>query len=225
MTDQELRAFVADLAASQKETDRRLRASGEETDRRMRESREETDRRMRESREETERQFRETERQFRETERQFRETDRRLRELGQQIGGLGGKFGSFTEGMALPSVEKILRERFGMDVIHSGVETQNVDQSLELDAVGWSRSRDEVYVVEIKSHLRVEVLKQMKKALQQFHHFFPGHEGKKVYGVLAAVHIPKTLCEKILDEGLYLARIHDSQFELQVPDGFRPRAF
>ncbi len=44
-----------------------------------------------------------------ETDRKFQETDRQIRELGKQIGGLGNKFGSFTEGLALPSMQKILQ--------------------------------------------------------------------------------------------------------------------
>ena len=57
-----------------------------------------------------------------ETDRKFQETDRlqkenaRLRELGKQIGGLGAK-GSFTEGLALPSMETILRQQFAMEII------------------------------------------------------------------------------------------------------------
>ena len=50
-----------------------------------------------------------------------KETDRQLKELGKQIGGLGSKFGSFTEGLALPSMEKILRQRFGMEIISPSV--------------------------------------------------------------------------------------------------------
>ncbi|MCM8750714.1 hypothetical protein NET02_16375, partial [Thermomicrobiaceae bacterium CFH 74404] len=45
---------------------------------------------------------------------QSRETDRQLRELKRQIGGLGDKFGYFAEGMALPTMEKLLRRRFHM---------------------------------------------------------------------------------------------------------------
>ncbi|TRT75049.1 MAG: DUF3782 domain-containing protein, partial [Microcystis sp. M_OC_Ca_00000000_S217Cul] len=52
-----------------------------------------------------------------ETDRQLKETDKQLKELGKQIGGLGAKFGSFTEGLALPSMETILRQRFGMEVV------------------------------------------------------------------------------------------------------------
>ena len=82
-----------------------------------------------------------------------------------------------------------------------------------------------VFLVEVKSHLREEAIEQMRKMLRDFHTFFPGHAGKKVYGILAAVSAPERVREKILREGLYLARIHDGQFELQVPEDFQPRAF
>jgi len=59
----------------------------------------------------------ETDRKFIETDREIKETGRQPKELGKQIGGLGKKFGSFTEGLALPSMTKILRERFHMEVI------------------------------------------------------------------------------------------------------------
>ena len=45
-----------------------------------------------------------------ETDQRIKETDRFVKELGKQIGGLGEKFGSFTEGLALPSMERILQE-------------------------------------------------------------------------------------------------------------------
>jgi hypothetical protein len=53
----------------------------------------------------------ETDRKFQKTEHllweRSLETDRQIKELGKQIGGLGSKFGSFTEGLALPSMEAI----------------------------------------------------------------------------------------------------------------------
>ena len=60
-----------------------------------------------------------------------KETDRQIRELGKQIGGLGKKFGSFTEGLALPSLEKQLRDRFGMEVISPSVRASKQGQHLE----------------------------------------------------------------------------------------------
>lgn len=91
--------------------------------------------------------------------------------------------------------------------------------------LAWSNSRPEVFVVEVKSHLREEALDPMRRILRDFRDFFPHHRDKKLYGILAAVDAPDDVQQKVLQEGLYLARIHDGHFEIQVPDGFQPRAF
>ena len=97
---------------------------------------------------------------------------------------------------------------------------------MELDVLAYSNSdRNEVYVVEVKSHLREEGIEQLKKTLTEFRNFFPEHAGKRLYGILAAVQIPEDVASKALREGLYLARIHDEQFELHLPEGFEPRAY
>jgi hypothetical protein len=196
VTDEELKELVASLAESQRETDLRLRKSGEETDR-----------------------------QLRETDQQLRETDQQIKELGRQIGGLGDKFGSFTEGLALPSMTKILSQRFGMDFIAPRVRMRRNGHSMELDVLAYSNSSDELFVVEVKSHLREEALEQMRKTLSEVRDFLPNHRDKKVYGILAAVDAPENLRQQILAEGIYLARIHDGQFEIQVPESFEPRAY
>jgi hypothetical protein len=165
----------------------------------------------------------ETKREMQETNRSLRKT---MRELGKQIGGLGEKFGSFTEGLALPSMKKILSKRFGMEFVAPYVERWKGDRVMELDVLAYSNSTvNQAYVVEVKSHLRQDGIQQMKQILRDFREFFPEHADKEVYGILAAVHIPEKIREKVLREGLYLARIHDGQFELQVPEDFQPRAF
>ncbi|HTG37098.1 MAG TPA: DUF3782 domain-containing protein [Thermoanaerobaculia bacterium] len=165
-----------------------------------------------------------------ETGRQIREsqakTDRQIEELGKQLGGLGQKFGGFTEGMAFPSMQKILRQRFGMDVVSVRNIARKNGRSLEIDVLAYAnREVNEVYVVEVKSHLREDGLQQMLRILREFHEFYPGHEDKKVYGILAAVDTPEDLRERVLSQGIYLANIHDDTFEIRVPETFQPRAF
>jgi hypothetical protein len=160
-----------------------------------------------------------------ETDQQLKETGQQLKELGRQIGGLGDKFGSFTEGLALPSMTKILGDRFGMDVILPSARARNNGRAMEVDVLASSKKRDDVFVVEVKSHLREDSLDQMRRILREFHDFFPGYEGKRLYGILAAVDAPEEVRKKVLREGIYLARVHDGHFELQVPADFQPRAF
>ena len=168
----------------------------------------------------------ETDRQQKETERRQQETDRQLRELGKQIGGLGAKFGSFTEGLALPSMETILRQRFGMEVISPSVRVSKEGQHLEIDVLAYTNGElNTAYIVEVKSHVRQEDITQLKSILQRFRRFFPEHKDKKLYGILAVVDLSPELREKILQEGLYVARIHDQVFELDIPDNFQPQTY
>lgn len=168
----------------------------------------------------------ETDRQIQETSREIKETGRQVRELGKQIGGLGEKFGSFTEGLALPSMTRILSERFGMEVVSPSVRVSKQGEHVEIDVLAYANSEvNEAYVVEVKSHAREEAIEQLHAILERFRRFFPEHKDKAVYGILAAVDLSPELKERILKAGFYVARIHDQVFELDVPANFKPKAY
>jgi len=203
----ELATAQAELTAAQKETDKQLK----ETDLLLKE---------------VSQQQKENAQQIKETDRQQQKTDKQLKELGKQIGGLGAKFGSFTEGLALPSMETILRQRFGMKVVSPSVRASEDGQHLEIDVLAYTNGELNIaYIVEVKSHAREESITQLKSILQRFRRFFPEHKDKKLYGILASVDLSNELREKILQEGFYVARIHDQVFELDIPDNFQPQTY
>lgn len=173
------------------------------------------------------RQGEDTDRRLKENALRMKETEIFIQELGKQIGKLGEKFGGFTEGMALPSMQKVLEARFGMNVITPRVRVRKGGRTMELDVLAYSNlpESDAVYIVEIKSHLREDGLQQMLRILREFRGFFPEHAEKKIYGILAAVDLSPKMRDKVLREGIYLACIHDEEFGLQVPQDFQPRAF
>ena len=168
----------------------------------------------------------ETNLQFKEVSQAQKKTDRQLKELGKQIGGLGSKFGSFTEGLALPSMEKILRQRFGMKVVSPSVRASEDGKHMEIDVLAYTNGNlNTAYIVEAKSHAREESITQLKSILQRFRTFFPEHKDKQLYGILAAVDMSPDLREKTLQEGFYVARIHDQVFELDIPENFQPQSY
>ena len=178
------------------------------------------------SQKETDRQFKETDVKFKETDREIKETHKQLKELGKQIGGLGKKFGSFTEGLALPSMTKILREQFHMEVISPSVRVSKSGLDAEIDVLAYANSNiNEAYVVEVKSHLREEGINQLKEIMNNFRLFFPEHKDKKIYGIIASVDISEALKKRVLDAGFYVARIQDETFSLDTPKGFKAKAF
>ncbi len=175
---------------------------------------------------ETDRQIKETDKRIKETDKQIKETAKQIKQVNKQLGELGNKFGSFAEGMALPSMEKILRDRFNMDVVTPRATSRLNGRVIEIDVMAYDNgSRNELYIVEVKSHLTREGIDQILKTIEEFPKFFGAHRDRTVYGIIAAVDIPQNLRAEVLKEGLYLARIHDGTFELLTPKDFKPRAF
>ena len=116
----------------------------------------------------------ETDLQLKEVSQAQKKTERQLKELGKQIGGLGSKFGSFTEGLALPSMEKILRQLFGMKVVSPSVRASENGKHMEIDVLAYTNGNlNTAYIVEVKSHAKEESITQLKSILQRFRTFFP----------------------------------------------------
>jgi len=194
-----------------------------ETDRRFKESIKETDQQFKETALQFKETGKETDRRFKETDRQFKETDRKIKELGRQIGGLGDKFGSFTEGMAFPSIRRILMDRFGAKCVSPRVLVRRNGDSFEADVLGYSEEK--VYLVEVKSILKNDHIEEILDNLRRFSLFFPEHKDKALYGIIAAVDIAEHLKRKVLKEGLYMAIIREDTFCLEVPEEFEPKQF
>lgn len=204
MTDDELKQLVASLAIAQQETDQQIKQTNQQlkqTDQQLKELAQQTDKRV-------------------------KETDKQLKELGKQIGGLGKKFGSFTEGLALPSMTKILRQRFNMEVVSPSVRVSKNGVELEIDVLAYANSQiNAAYVVEVKSHLREEAISQLQNTLSKFKSLFPEHKDKTVYGIIAAVDMTEALKQRVLNAGFYVARIHDDTFSLETPADFTATPF
>ncbi|WLT36829.1 tektin family protein [Synechocystis sp. B12] len=221
-TADEVWQLLGELVQAQKEQREESARMRQEADRRS----QQMDRRFQEQREEADRRSQETDRLIRELREQSKKTDRQIQELGKQIGGLGQKFGSFTEGLALPSMETILFEKFGMEVVTPSARVSKQGKHIELDVLAYANGEvNTAIVVEVKSHARPESITQLIKHLQQFREFFPEHQDKKLYGILAAVDLSNALREEVLKAGLYAARIRDEIFELDIPATFQPRVW
>jgi hypothetical protein len=123
-------------------------------------------------------------------------------------------------------MERLLRQRFGMEVVSPSVRVSRDGRHLEIDVLSYANGAlNAAYLVEVKSHPREETILQMQSLLQGFRDFFPEHRDKRLYGILAAVDLSPELRARALRAGLYVARIHDQVFELDVPDDFQPRAY
>lgn len=153
-------------------------------------------------------------------------TDAQIDRVSKQLGEMGNKFGSFTEGMADPSLKKLLVEKFGAEFVADGVVRRRGGDSMELDVMGYTNGKsNRVFVAEVKSRLCVEDLEEFVGTLEKVPKFFPEHRGKEVIGILAAVDIPADMPKRVAKAGIHLARISDETFRLVDPKGFRAKSF
>jgi len=113
-----------------------------------------------------------------------------------------------------------------MEVISPSVRVHKNGKDIELDVLAYANSNtNEVYVVEVKSHLREEGIRQLQTIMTHFRSFFPEHNNKKLYGILAAVDMSDTLKNRVLSLGFYVAKIKEDVFSLDTPANFKAKAF
>ena len=195
MSWDDIKAIVAELAIQSKETDRKF----QETERLLKERSEETD-------------------------RKFQETERMIKELGRQIGGLGDKFGYFAEGMALPSMERLLEKRFHMTNVSARHRVCDGGREQEYDVLAWANGKvNQAIVVEVKSRVKKEAIEQLIRQIERLPKLVPELSGKTRLGILAGVDWDRGVMEEAQAQGLYTAWIHDEVFDLTTPKTFQPR--
>jgi len=193
--------LLAELTTAQKETERLLKEQSQETDRLLREQSQETDRRIRE---------------------QSEETDRRIREVNKQIGDLGGKWGRFVENMVAPACETLFLKR-GIPVhqVSQRMKKRSNGQTLEIDVL--VTNENHVLVVEVKSSLGVNDVKDLINNLKQFREFFPEYSQKQLYGAVAGIEIEEGADKYAYRQGLFvLAQAGEAVSILNNPD-FEPK--
>jgi hypothetical protein len=189
--------LLAELTTAQKETERRF----QETERLFKEQSQETDRLLRE---------------------QSQETDRRIREVNKQIGDLGGKWGRFVENMVAPACETLFLKR-GIPVhqVSQRMKKRLNGQTLEIDVL--VTNENHVLVVEVKSSLGVNDVKDLMDDLRRFREFFPEYAQKQLYGAVAGIEIEEGADKYAYRQGLFvLAQAGEAVSILNNPD-FEPR--
>ncbi|ELP54548.1 hypothetical protein O53_3370 [Microcystis aeruginosa TAIHU98] len=208
--------LLAELAEAQKETERCF----QETERRF----QETERVLKEQSLETERILKE---QSLETERILKEqslkTDRQITRLSQEIGNLGGKWGRFVENMVAPACETLfLNRQIPVHQVSQRVRKRLDGKTLEIDVL--VTNENHVLVVEVKSSLSVDDVKELIKNLTEFRQFFPEYNHKQLYGAVAGIEIEEGADKYAYRQGLFVlaqrgenvAILNDTEFQPQT---------
>jgi hypothetical protein len=100
------------------------------------------------------------------------------------------------------------------------------EETIELDALGVvNGSRNEGYIVEIKSHLRPEGIEQMKSILSRFRTIFPEYIHLKLYGIIVAADASAESLHEARSLGFYVITFEDNLMHFHDDNGFVARAY
>ncbi len=180
----------------------------------------ETDRRM----QETDRQMKETDRRMQETDRQMKETDRLVKEVSRQVGNLGSRWGEFVEGIVAPACETLFAKR-GIPVhrVSPRVKATSLDGSRRMEIDLMVVNTDSVVLVEVKSRLTAEDVRDHLKRVREFKEFYEGESGAKVMGAVAGILIDNDVDKFAMNEGLFVIVQSGDSVKLANDESFVPR--
>lgn len=178
----------------------------------------ENERQFRERSEEAERQFRE---RLQETDRQFKETDRKIKEVTQAIGRLGNRLGEFVEEMVRPAVVRLFQERgIAVHEVYRGATARRDDDAMEVDLLVVNDT--DAVVIEVKSELSVDDVREHLERLSRFKKLFPHHRDFRVMGAVAAMVIPDDAARFAYRKGLFVLGQSGETVVIRNDAAFRP---
>ncbi len=216
--------LLGELAAAQKETERRL----QDTERLLREQLQDTERLLRERAEATEQRLQDTERLLREqaqvAEQRSHQTDQQIRQVGQQIGQLGNRLGEFVEWQVRPAAVHLFQERgIAVHELSTGVSTQRNGEGLEIDLLVTDTT--EAVAVEVKSRLTQADVDEHLERLAKFKRLMPRYHDVSVMGAVAGIVVHVDVARYAYRQGLFVLTQSGDSIVILNDAAFQPRAW
>ncbi len=159
----------------------------------------------------------------------FKETDLRFKETDKKIQGLADLFtsqwGKLVEALVAPGCLKLFQDR-NIDISQSyeNVESKKGGRQMELDVMLVNDT--ELVVVEVKTTMKVYLVKQFLEKLKEFKTFFPQYQNYKVYGAVAAIKFQEKSEVFAESHGLFVIKTSgEGILSLENPSSFKPKSF
>ena len=147
---------------------------------------------------------------FRETDQRFRDTDRKLAQLeaivartSRSVDDLTGKWGKFLEGMVAPACKTLFADRnIPVHKVLQRVQAEYDGRTMEIDILVVNEGY--VVLVEVKSTLKVDDVRDHLDRLAQFREFFPEYADRKILGAVAGIVIEEQADRFAYRQGLFV---------------------
>ena len=207
------RAAEADKRAA--EADKRAAQSKADLEKSIAESRARFEQSMAESRAEFDR-------RAAEAEKRLAKAESIAAQASQTVNNLGSRWGRFVENLVAPAALRLFQEQ-GMAVqeVYQRVRSARGKRNLEIDIL--VVDDDVAVVIEVKSRLTQDSVRQVLSCLEQFKAAFPHYTSYRLYGAVAAIEIDKDVDTYAHNQGLYVIQQSGDSVEISNTSDFSPR--
>ena len=178
----------------------------------------ETDKKFQETIKETTEQMKETDRRL---DKKFHETSEQIKETDKKVTALTGKWGRFVEGLIAPAVERLFGERgYKVDRVYQRVKAHKNGGGLEIDIL--AVDGEHAVLLEAKSTLGVDDVREHLERLEKFKLFFPEYADRRVIGAVAGIVIDEGADKFAYKKGLFVIEQSGETVTITNDDEFSP---
>jgi len=218
MNTQEHERNIQEIWALFRETRESISAMSQESRERARE----IDERFKEVSREFEKRSKETDERFKETNKQFKKTDKKINKLA---GLFDSQWGKLMESLAEGGLLKLFQQR-GIDVyqIYQRAKSRRNGQHMEMDLL--LVNDDEVVVVEVKTILKADDVRDFLEDMAEFPEFFHHYRDSRIYGAVAGLRMEQKSDRFAQKQGLFVIKVGgDGMTEILNDSDFRAKDF
>ena len=170
---------------------------------------------------ETDRKFQETAKRFQETDKQFKETDKKLNKLEHLF---TSQWGKLVESLVAGDLIKLLNKK-GIEVHYLNTRISGIynKRQFEFDII--AQNDDETVVVEVKTTLKPDDIKDFIEDLKQIKQMMPIYKDKKVIGAVAYLQADGDAQKMAEKNGLFIIKATGSSASIVNTEGFSPKVW
>ncbi|MFQ5652215.1 MAG: DUF3782 domain-containing protein [bacterium] len=164
----------------------------------------------------------ELEKGFKEIWALFKATDKKIVRVSDQIAGLTGKWGLFIEGLVIPAVERLFKERnIEVERVSQRVRARKNGREMEVDILALNDQY--AVLIEAKSTLGVQDVDEHLQRLADFKTFYPEYKERKTVGAVAGIVIEEGVDRYAYMKGLFVIAQSGDTVKILNDRRFKPR--
>ena len=152
-----------------------------------------------------------------------RERKKLVKEWNLKWGELANRLGTMVEDLVYPSLPRIIKEEFGIDVEFIAVDVKKRINGREKEYDAVAIAGNYVFINSTKSKLKNKDVDDFVNDILEFRTFFSEHADKKLIGILATLRIDEGVLKYAEKTGFLVLAVGEKLMEVKNSKDFKPK--